>query len=126
MSQPALTESHLGEPVTTAPGPGTQARARSSWELFWTRFRHDKAAVTGAVVIVVLVILALAAPLFARITGHGPNELFGREMLTADIGLPKGPNSSFWTRSGATCSCGSCTAPAPPSRWPCSPPASPP
>jgi peptide/nickel transport system permease protein len=94
MSQPALTEEHLGEPIEAA--PGTQATARSSWQLFWTRFRHDKAAVTGAVVIALLILLAIAAPLFARITGHGPQQLFEREMLTEDIGLPKGPNSSFW------------------------------
>jgi peptide/nickel transport system permease protein len=47
-------------------------------------------------VIVVLVLLALAAPLFAKLTGHGPNELFGDEMLTPDLGLPKGPNAQFW------------------------------
>jgi peptide/nickel transport system permease protein len=57
---------------------------------------QDKAAVFGAVVIVVLVVLALAAPLFAKLTGHGPNELFGDEMLTPDLGLPKGPNAQFW------------------------------
>jgi peptide/nickel transport system permease protein len=96
MSQPALTEEHL-EPIgPPAPISGDGARARSSWELFWSRFRHDKAAVGGVGFIVVLILLALTAPLFARITGHGPNDLFPREMLTADIGLPKGPNSSFW------------------------------
>jgi peptide/nickel transport system permease protein len=50
----------------------------------------------GAVVIAVLVLLALAAPLFAKLTGHGPNELFGDQMLTPDLGLPKGPNAQFW------------------------------
>ena len=92
MSQPALEEQF-------EPGAGdtvVAARARSSWELFRTRFMQDKAAVFGAVVIAVLVVLALAAPLFAKLTGHGPNELFGDEMLTPDLGLPKGPNAQFW------------------------------
>jgi peptide/nickel transport system permease protein len=50
----------------------------------------------GAVTIGVLVLIAFAAPLFAKVSGHGPNQLFSREMLTEDIGLPKGPNGSFW------------------------------
>ena len=50
----------------------------------------------GAVAIIVLVLLALTAPLFAKLTGHGPNDRFPDQMLTADIGLPKGPNKDFW------------------------------
>jgi peptide/nickel transport system permease protein len=92
VSQPALEEQF----ETGAGDTVVAARARSSWELFRTRFMQDKAAVFGAVVIAVLVVLALAAPLFAKLTGHGPNELFGDEMLTPDLGLPKGPNAQFW------------------------------
>ena len=92
MSTPALEEQF--EP--TAGDSVEVARARSSWELFRHRFRQDKAAMVGAIILVVLVILALAAPLFARLLGHGPNERFPDQMLTADIGLPKGPNAQFW------------------------------
>ena len=91
MSQPALEEQF-------EPGAGDTveaARARSSWELFRLRFMRDKAAVAGAIVIVILILLALAAPLFARLTGHGPNELFD-EMRDPVFGLPKGPNAEFW------------------------------
>jgi peptide/nickel transport system permease protein len=72
------------------------ARARSSWELFRHRFKQDKAAMAGAVTLAILVVLALTAPLLAKLVGHGPNELFGDQMLTPDIGLPKGPNGKFW------------------------------
>jgi peptide/nickel transport system permease protein len=92
LSQPALEEQFEPAAAETV----ATARARSSWELFRARFRQDKAAMAGVVILIILVILALAAPLFVRITGHGPNELFGDEMLTPDIGLPKGPNSEFW------------------------------
>ena len=92
MSQPALEEQFEPAAADTV----AAARARSSWELFRARFKQDKAAMAGVVILIILVILALAAPLFVRITGHGPNELFGDEMLTPDIGLPKGPNSEFW------------------------------
>ena len=91
MSQPALEEQF-------EPGAGDTveaARARSSWELFRLRFMRDKAAVAGAIVIVILIVLALAAPLFARLTGHGPNELFD-EMRDPVFGLPLGPNAEFW------------------------------
>jgi len=92
LSQPALEEQFEPAAADTV----AAARARSSWELFRARFKQDKAAMAGVVILIILVILALAAPLFVRITGHGPNELFGDEMLTPDIGLPKGPNSEFW------------------------------
>ncbi|HKQ00140.1 MAG TPA: ABC transporter permease, partial [Actinomycetes bacterium] len=92
MSQPALEEQF--EP--TAGDSVAAARARSSWDLFRHRFRQDKAAMAGAVTLSILVVLALAAPLFAKLTGHGPNDRFPDQMLTADIGLPKGPNADFW------------------------------
>ncbi|HZA82146.1 MAG TPA: ABC transporter permease [Actinomycetes bacterium] len=92
MSQPAVEEQlepALADSVAAA-------RARSSWELFRARFVKDKAAVVGVVMIVLLVLCGLTAPLFARITGHGPNELFQNEMLDPTFGLPKGPNAQFW------------------------------
>jgi peptide/nickel transport system permease protein len=91
VSQPALEEQL--EPAGA--DSVAAARARSSWELFRSRFKQDKAAVAGAVVIVILIALGLAAPLFARLTGHGPNELFD-EMRDPVFGLPKGPNAEFW------------------------------
>jgi peptide/nickel transport system permease protein len=91
VSQPVLEE--IGpEPAHAV---GEEIKGRSTWELFWSRFRKDKAAMAGVVILVVLFLLALTAPLFSRILGHGPNELFD-EMVTADLGLPKGPNAQFW------------------------------
>lgn len=91
MSQPVLEE--------ISPGGATEAaaaiRGRTAWELFRARFVKDRAAMTGAVILAVLVLLALTAPLFARLLDHGPNELFP-EMVTEDLGLPKGPNAEFW------------------------------
>jgi peptide/nickel transport system permease protein len=91
VSQPILTE----EQIESQPLGDEGAVARSSWELFRIRFMQDRAAVAGAAIIVVLIVLALAAPLFKAIAHHGPNELFD-SMLTSDIGLPKGPNGHFW------------------------------
>jgi peptide/nickel transport system permease protein len=92
VSTPALEEQFEPRAAESVEG----ARARSSWELFRHRFRQDKAAMGGAITLAILVVLALAAPLLAKLTGHGPNDRFPDQMLTADIGLPKGPNSRFW------------------------------
>ena len=70
-------------------------QGKTPWQLFWTRFKKDKAALMGLAMVVILLVLALIAPLFVKITGHGPNELFSREM-TDEFGLPKGPNKDFW------------------------------
>lgn len=68
--------------------------ARTPWQLFWSRFRTDRAAMAGLVTIAILVMLAVAAPLVSGFVGHGPNQLFGN--MTTALGLPRGPSSQFW------------------------------
>ena len=85
-----LAEEH----VETTPEIGDRVVGRSPWQLFWSRLSKDRVAIAGAVMIVELVIVALCAPLIAKLVGHGPNDLFDH-MLNA-IGLPQGPNSQFW------------------------------
>jgi peptide/nickel transport system permease protein len=69
---------------------------RSPWQLFWIRFKQDKAALIGGVVIVVLIFLAIfGGPLAERVTGHAQNEPFS-EIMTDEFGVPRGPNSDFW------------------------------
>ncbi len=69
---------------------------RSPWELFWRRFRRDKVALVGLGFIIVLLLLAIAAPLISRvIVHHGPNQL--NNNVTTDIGLPAvGPSGDYW------------------------------
>ena len=68
---------------------------RTPWQLFWARFVQDRFALAGLALIVLLILIAVFAPAFAALAGHGPNELFQRE--TTDIfGIPKGPTSTFW------------------------------
>ncbi len=67
---------------------------RSPWELAWLRLRKDKTAIASAVVIVILVILAIGAPLIAHLVGHGPNTQYPLTGLSP-AGLPLGPNSQF-------------------------------
>lgn len=73
-----------------------QVVGRSPWELFWRRFRRDTFALAGAVVVIVMVLLALTAPIIAdNVVHHGPNDLYLNEM-TDIYGIPKGPNAQFW------------------------------
>ena len=70
-------------------------QGRSPRQLFWMRFRQDKAALFGLCVVTILILLAVFAGVIAHLIGHGPNEVFQAEM-SDDYGIPKGPNSSFW------------------------------
>jgi peptide/nickel transport system permease protein len=68
---------------------------KSPSRLFWERLKQDKAALAGAVVIVVLIFLAIAGgPLAHAITGHGQNEVIDTQ--TDAYGIPLGPNSTYW------------------------------
>jgi peptide/nickel transport system permease protein len=79
----------------TAVDLGVVAKGLSPRQLFWSRFKQDKAAIVGGIVVIVLILLAIfGGPLAADITGHAQNEPFNN--MTDDFGLPKGPNSSFW------------------------------
>jgi peptide/nickel transport system permease protein len=76
--------------------PSEPIEGRTPWQLFWARFKQDRAAFLGLGVILVLVVIALLAPVIARtVAHHGPNQIFTREVLD-EFGLPKGPSSEFW------------------------------
>ncbi len=69
---------------------------RKPRQLFWQRFKEDRAAVAAAVVISILILIAIGGgPLAQVITGHGNNEGFQATMENS-FGLPKGPNAQFW------------------------------
>jgi peptide/nickel transport system permease protein len=68
---------------------------KSPSRLFWERFRQDKAAIAGGVVIVLLVFIAIAGgPIAQAITGHGPNDIIPNSQ--DEFGVPFGPTSHLW------------------------------
>ena len=83
---------------TVAPvdGSGGAILGRSLTQIFWHRFRRDKAALAGVVFIVLLVVLAVGSPFVARVIAHhGPNQI--HDELRNDIGLPAiGPSGNYW------------------------------
>lgn len=71
------------------------ARGKSPKQLFWERFRQDKAALAGGVVVIVLIFLAIAGgPIAQAVTGHPQNTQY--DTMTDEFGVPKGPNAQFW------------------------------
>lgn len=68
---------------------------KSPSRLFWERFRQDRAALAGGIVIIILIFIAIfGGPIAAHITGHPQNETYNE--MTDAYGVPKGPNSQFW------------------------------
>jgi ABC-type dipeptide/oligopeptide/nickel transport system permease subunit len=75
--------------------PAQAIEGRSPFLLAMRRLRRDKVAMICLAVIVLIVLMAVFAPVVAAITGHPPNEQYRQIGLTPD-GLPRGPNSTFW------------------------------
>ena len=93
-------EHALSEPSTDAPidpeqtsvEVSQQVIGRSPWELFWRRFRRDRVAMGGALIVIVMFLIAILAPVLASFT-HGPNEV---HLETLDsFGIPTGPQAGF-------------------------------
>jgi peptide/nickel transport system permease protein len=73
----------------------TTIKGRGPWQLAFERLRSDRTAIACAVTLIITLIVAIAAPLLALLTGHSPIEQFGETGLSA-TGIPVGPNSTFW------------------------------
>ena len=89
-----MTAQAIDHPETESPRQPA-IEARSPWALGWMRLRRDRVAMACLVVIVLIILVAIFAPVFAAITGHPPNEQYRQTGLTPD-GLPRGPSREFW------------------------------
>jgi ABC-type dipeptide/oligopeptide/nickel transport system permease subunit len=70
---------------------GTEIRARSPWHLFWRRLREDKVALGALAFIVLLVLIAVFAPLIVKLVGaRGPTEQSGKYL--DEFGTATGPS----------------------------------
>jgi peptide/nickel transport system permease protein len=80
------------------PEEAKKIEGRSTWQLAWARLKRDRAAIFSFVVIVIIFLVAIFAPIFATITGHGVNQQFRFGAGTGlDVnGLPTGPGRTFW------------------------------
>jgi ABC-type dipeptide/oligopeptide/nickel transport system permease subunit len=72
---------------------GTEIAARSPLQLFWRRLKGDKVAIVAMAFIVLLIIVAIAAPLIIDLVGARPPNEQSTKYLDS-FGTPKGPSSS--------------------------------
>jgi peptide/nickel transport system permease protein len=72
--------------------PVPEVAARTPAQLFWRRFRHDRIAVASGIFVILLIIIAIAAPLVVKLFGlPGPN--VQNPNLTDQFGSPIGPTA---------------------------------
>jgi peptide/nickel transport system permease protein len=79
---------------------GPTIQARSPRQIFWARFRQDKLAIVGGILVALMVLLAVLAGVGEAITGHEFDHQFtgknGEPLMLNEFGSPEGPNSDFW------------------------------
>jgi peptide/nickel transport system permease protein len=67
-----------------------EVKARGYWEQVWRRFKRDKLALAGGVLIVILILSAfVGAPIAQHFLGHGPDDQFYNALTP--LGAPIGP-----------------------------------
>jgi peptide/nickel transport system permease protein len=74
-------------------GPMSDIAARSPVQLFWRRLRRDKVALTSLAIVVVMVIIAIFAPLIVKAFGL-PHPNTPNDNLLDDFGQPSGPTGA--------------------------------
>ena len=97
MSMPELRSAGTSE-VLDETGEAAVSRkieGRSPLRLAYERLRADRAAKIALGTILIIVLLAILAPVFAKIVGHGPNQQFIDIGQNANGG-PVPPSGTFW------------------------------
>jgi ABC-type dipeptide/oligopeptide/nickel transport system permease subunit len=85
-----------------AQAAGGAVEGRTQWQLTWRRLRSDKVSMIALAVIIIMILLAICAPIFVHITGHPPNVAYpdtGQDVA----GNPVGPGvNGFWLGTDGT------------------------
>ncbi|MBT0772370.1 ABC transporter permease [Kineosporia sp. J2-2] len=77
------------QPEAVLAGGGVAIQGRSLTQIAWTRLKRDRWALAGGVLIVVLVLVAIFAPLVVKLLGHPPNE-FHADQIDPNLSMPIG------------------------------------
>jgi peptide/nickel transport system permease protein/oligopeptide transport system permease protein len=62
---------------------------RSLGQIAWMRLRRDRVAIAGGTIVLLLIVIAIAAPLIVKLLGHPPNE-FHQDLIDPSLQIPKG------------------------------------
>jgi peptide/nickel transport system permease protein len=85
-----VEQSHIGLDTESLEGVGKTPR-----QLFWARFKQDRAALIGLGFIIVLILVSIfAGPITKALTGHAPNDTF--RSAVDEFGFPHGPSGDLW------------------------------
>lgn len=86
----------------TPDGKGTpELTGRTPRQLAWIRFKRDKTGIACAFIVAAFILIAVLAPVIAKLYGKNPTELYGQDDgLLNGYGLPLKPNGgidgNFW------------------------------
>jgi len=81
------------EPSIDAPDT-PKTRGRSLGQIAWSRLKGDRVAMAGGVVVILLIVIAVFAPLVVKYLGHPPNE-FHQDATLLDESVGGIPRGSF-------------------------------
>ncbi|MEV4613412.1 ABC transporter permease [Kitasatospora sp. NPDC049258] len=91
MSTPTETTGTEAEATPAAvAGPSKKIEGRSPGRIAWDRLKRDKVALTGGVVVILLILVALFAPVLTAMFGHPVDEPHP-DQINPDLGLPNHP-----------------------------------
>lgn len=79
----------IGTDGPVADSGAKKVEGRSLKQIAWHRLKQDKVALTGGIIVFVLILVAVFAPLIVSLLGHPPND-FHQEKLDPLTNLPQG------------------------------------
>ncbi len=74
-------------PEAVLAGGGVAVQGRSLTQIAWLRLKRDRWALAGGVVVILLILMAIFAPLVVKLLGHPPND-FHSDQIDPNLGLP--------------------------------------
>ncbi|GGN36030.1 ABC transporter permease [Streptomyces fuscichromogenes] len=95
-----VTDETEKKSITSDGSKGSESR--SPGQLAWRRFKRDRTGVISAIIVIFFFVIALAAPLIAKLYGKDPYTTYGLNTpgLLGDNGFPVRPNGGmspdFW------------------------------
>ena len=89
-TESANSPSNTGLPV--GGGEIQRIEGRTPLQLAWIRLKRDRVSMAAGIVIILLVLMAVFAPVLAKLIGHGPY-FQDRVRGLNESGIPQGPNS---------------------------------
>ncbi|MET9430987.1 MULTISPECIES: ABC transporter permease [unclassified Streptomyces] len=109
MTSPAQTEGAEASAVLEVVAPSKDEASStkdpaglSPGQLMWRRFKRDRTGVVSAVIVIFFFVIALLAPLIAKVYGKNPYTLYGQETigLLDEFSIPTGSfggmSGEFW------------------------------